>query len=299
MIDSRHNRDGFFKYYTPEAAISTLESGSRKWSSPLLFNDPFDNQFDLDFPDPTEQRAAQLFENLFVILNSPKPIGFDQFGSLTSMAEYIRQIRQSDLAHRYTEEDINELKDAALEVMKDAKTMAPEASNELRRIMSDTSIFCVSERNDSILMWSHYAANHAGIVVKFLALAEVDSPLLVAEPVRYSKEMPCLRYDIMLDFHQGKREIVQTLILSKSVDWIYEKEWRVWDTLRDRTATHEIVPYAPEEIAEIYLGCKMADSKKAEIIEITRRKYPKAIVFQAEKHKRKYELVFREVMANE
>jgi hypothetical protein len=62
--------------------------------------------------------------------------------------------------------------------------------------------------------------------------------------------------------------------------------------LRDKTQTYEILPYTPEEVGEVYLGCRMADDVKAEIIEITRRKYPKARIFQAEKHERKYELVF-------
>src|SRR2546430_8409125 len=49
----------FFKYYTAEAAKLTLEHCSRKWSTPLCFNDPFDNQFDLHFEDPSEQLAQR------------------------------------------------------------------------------------------------------------------------------------------------------------------------------------------------------------------------------------------------
>lgn len=270
----------------------TLESGSRKWSSPLLFNDPFDNQFDLDFPDPTEESANQNLEQFLAVLTSPEPVRPNQFGPETATVEYLRQIRQANPDFRYTEDEIAYLKGGVLEGMENLKNMASEANGEIRRIMSDTSIFCVSEQNDNILMWSHYAANHTGAVIKFLALAEVDSPLILAEPVCYSREIPRLNYDLMMDFERARTETLKVLTLSKSDDWEYEKEWRVWATLRDKTAAYDIISFAPEEVGEVCLGCKIGDDKKEKIIGITRRNYPKARILQAEKHKSKYELVF-------
>lgn len=298
MTYVRHDREGFFKYYTPEAAILTLENGSRKWSSPILFNDPFDNQFDLDFPDPTEELTNRNLEQFLAVLRSPEPVRPNQFGPQTAIIEYLRQIHQNNPDIRYTEDKIAELRAATLEGMHNVKTKAPQANYEVRRIMSNASIFCLSERNDSILMWSHYAANHAGVVLKFLALEEVDSPILVAEPVRYSREMPRLNYDILMDSERGIGEIRRTLTLSKSEDWAYEKEWRVCATLRNKTRTYEIIPFAPEEIDEVYLGCKVTDDIKSRILEIVRSKYPRAAIFQAEKHSTKYELVFRELTRN-
>jgi len=186
LIIARHNRDGFFKYYTPEAAILTLEGGSRKWSSPVLFNDPFDNQFSLDFTDPSDELAIQVFEGIDKVLTSREPVRPDQLGSHTEMAEFLRQLRQSDVDFRYTEDDIACMKEIILGMMNDLKKRAPETSNEIRRLLSDIIVFCVSERNDNILMWSHYATNHTGIVIKFLALQELDSPPILAQPVRYS-----------------------------------------------------------------------------------------------------------------
>ena len=49
MIKPRHNQLSFFKYYTAESANKTLFQTRLKWSSPKLFNDPFDNQFDIQF----------------------------------------------------------------------------------------------------------------------------------------------------------------------------------------------------------------------------------------------------------
>jgi hypothetical protein len=209
--------------------------------------------------------------------------------------EYIRQIYQDNPGLKHTEDEIAYLKGGALEGMQNVRKIAPEANAEIRRIMADTTVFCVSETNDSILMWSHYAANHTGVVVKFLAVSDLDSPLILARPVRYSKEIPRLSYEIMLDGEKGRMAILDTLTLSKSGVWAYEKEWRVWSTLRDKTLTYEIIPYSPGEIGAVYLGCKIDKHDKDEIIEITRKKYPLAKIFQAGKHSKEYALVFREL----
>lgn len=295
MITPWHDRDAFYKYYTAASAKLTLENGSRKWSSPLLFNDPFDNQFDLDFPEPTDEMIAQNTDKFLDLLTSSEPIKPNQFGDQTSIMEFLRQIHQSNPGLKYTEDEIAYLKGGALEGMQNVRKIAPEANAEIHRIMADTTIFCLSETNDNILMWSHYAANHTGVVVNFLPLAEIDSPLILARPVRYSKDMPRLSYEIILDAEKGRTAILDTLTLSKSEVWAYEREWRVWATLRDKTCTYEIIPYAPEEIGAVYLGCKIDKHDKGEIIEITRRKYPRAKIFQAEKHDKEFALVFCEI----
>ena len=71
--------------------------------------------------------------------------------------------------------------------------------------------------------------------------------------------------------------------------------WRVVAGLRDKRQSYEILPYAPEEVGAVYLGCKMANDDKEEIIEITRRLYAQAKLYQAEKHPRELALIFAEI----
>ena len=183
-----------------------------------------------------------------------------------------------------------------MEGMQKLKKLSSEASAEIHRIMADTSIFGVSETCDNILMWSHYAENHTGAVVEFRVVQEVDSSLLMAQPVRYSQEIPHLSYDLMLmDSRKARMEILDILTLSKSEVWAYEKEWRVWSSLRDKTQSFEIIPFAPEEIGAVYLGCKMSDTDKTQITGIIRSKYSSAKVFAAEKHPSRFELVFNKL----
>src|SRR5437899_10994122 len=45
-----HDRKHFYKYFRGDTAIRILDTLRVKWSSPRLFNDPFDVQVDVRFP---------------------------------------------------------------------------------------------------------------------------------------------------------------------------------------------------------------------------------------------------------
>ena len=162
MIAPLHNKDGFFKYYTAESAKVTLESCTRKWSTPFLFNDPFDNQFDLIYDEPTTELIDQNLQKFLEILNSSEPLLPSQFGADTPAMEALRQLHIDDPDFRYTEEEIAYLKEGVVEGMVRVIAALPEVNAEIRRIIADTTIFCLSETHDNLLMWSHYAANHTG-----------------------------------------------------------------------------------------------------------------------------------------
>jgi hypothetical protein len=104
MVNPWHNRNSFFKYYTAESAKLTLESTARKWSTPLLFNDPFDNQFDLNFEEPTEDQIETLLNKFHEIIKSSQTIENYQFGKLTPKVGMIRQAHQRNPDFVYTDE---------------------------------------------------------------------------------------------------------------------------------------------------------------------------------------------------
>jgi len=250
-VTKRHDKDSFFKYYTAASAKITLENATRKWSTPFLFNDPFDNQFDLYFEEPSEALAAENLARFQRIVTSPEPIKDNQFGSRTDDVRLIQQVHLQNPDFQYTEEEMAYLLEGEIEGMQQTVNIMPEINADLRSKMADTSIFCLSETHDNLLMWSHY-------------------------------------------FDAALRETLNTITLTKSEVWAYEREWRIVTTLRDKAQAHEILPFAPEEVGAVYLGCKIDENDKNEIIAITRRKYPQAKIFQAEKHEREFALAFRD-----
>jgi hypothetical protein len=98
-----------------------------------------------------------------------------------------------------------------------------------------------------------------------------------------------------MDFTKALRDIIENITLTKSEVWAYEKEWRIIASLRNKTQSYEVLPFAPEEVGAVYLGCKIAKDDKEEIIEVTRSIYSKAKIFQADKHEREFALIFREI----
>ncbi|MFM4770171.1 DUF2971 domain-containing protein [Aeromonas veronii] len=88
----------------------------------------------------------------------------------------------------------------------------------------DTGIISFTESYNNLLMWSHYADEHKGIVIEFdyHALKTHFNKILSVsnsiERVLYNRE----RHEVLPCTTSPKRNL-----LTKSDDWIYEKEHRV------------------------------------------------------------------------
>jgi uncharacterized protein YuzE len=90
-------------------------------------------------------------------------------------------------------------------------------------ISQNVGIFCLSQCNDSLPMWAHYAKNAAGFVVEYRDLNDTfigdDTGILNRlMPVRYEKDTTGVT------FYPDSQE---TLFFTKLPDWSYEKEVRV------------------------------------------------------------------------
>jgi hypothetical protein len=90
-----------------------------------------------------------------------------------------------------------------------------EMEDYLRR-KRDVRVLCLSEIRDSILMWSHYAENHTGVVLAFRPLVERDSALLAAEKVNYVEKVPLiLTREAFLDVMTARKPRPETSDLFK------------------------------------------------------------------------------------
>lgn len=93
---------------------------------------------------------------------------------------------------------------------------------QMSKVYLEKGVSCFSEKNDNLLMWSHYAGNGKGICLEFDTAFE---PFSKVRCMKYKSEMPLINLTPMLcdkDYEQ-----VLDLFHTKSVDWQYEKEWRV------------------------------------------------------------------------
>ena len=101
------------------------------------------------------------------------------------------------------------------------------------KMRSQMGITCLSELDDSLLMWAHYANNHRGMCVEY-ELMEINRQLnFTPIPVIYSEDRACIRSLNLDTVGRDTTKVFLESLTTKSSEWSYEKEWRI---IRDDSA---------------------------------------------------------------
>ena len=120
-------------------------------------------------------------------------------------------------------------------------------------------MYCLSERNNEILMWSHYGQNHHGICLGF----DIDSNPVFAKtsPVRYVRSYPRANY-----YRVSDDDYYAFSLLTKAELWTYEKEWRLLLTrgVKGKKAVHH---FPSGFLKELIFGCQATESERAQVLE--------------------------------
>jgi len=216
------------------------------FSSPASFNDPFDCKVRPSFDGSPDQILAYL----------------------TRIAQ-MRSGADADLPRQQVEG-----------ARADPEYFEKVYSEFLRTGVPGLGVYCLSERPDDILMWSHYADSHRGICL-FFAANYIFSDCAV-ERVNYPRNN---KYPNFNFFTASKEEQIEAILLTKAKHWEYEREWRVIDIcgpgLRDIHA---------EWLAGLIVGCETSQAKVAEIRRLASRREPALQLFRASQKPREFAL---------
>ncbi len=209
--------DHLYKYrLATKRDLENLENGVLAANAPKNFNDPFELEFSMDF-----EKIKKEFE---------------------LEGEYIKYL--------YPDEVITqELKEKHfLKLHDEIKT---KILHDLRKI----NICCLSSKNNSSLMWSHYADEHRGFCIEYDTLEVCKKHTLIC-PVKYS--------DIIPEYPIGKTEFdlkdYAKIIYRKSKCWDYENEWRIVDEYEENVKLLNM----PKPTG-IYVGCRVEDDVESYI----------------------------------
>ena len=237
LIDPTAKQCAFKKYYhyqpfCKDYLKATLRDRKLFCSDPLNVNDPWDCKPWFDYrpllKDPARREDMITF---FRSVDSPEMVNHPL------RPRYEDSIRNDD----------NELKKA---LDRHSKLLAEQIGR--RRI------YCLTPFFDSTLMWSHYAAKHKGICLEF----DKNNALIEkARPVRYSKTYP------EWTLHGAAIDPLP-LVLTKSIDWAYEREFRIVGSALDGPLKlHDNFVVLPEgALTAIILGCESPDH--AEVLSV-------------------------------
>lgn len=127
------------------------------------------------------------------------------------------------------------------------------AIQAIDNVINKSGIKCFTDRNDCILMWSHYANCHRGICLKFDVL---EDPSFFVYPLAmdYRKDYPRMKFT--------DKRFTSTLLKTKYSDWSYEHEYRVYkQTLGYHGFYHKA-------LKAIILGCSAKEETVSCIREI-------------------------------
>ncbi len=156
----------------------------------------------------------------------------------------------------------------------------------IKLIPSRWRIYCLTPVPDSTLMWSHYADNHRGICLEF----GTDIRLFgSAFEVMYRSEYPKWAPNLVAE--RGVE-----ILLTKSDDWKYEREFRIIGLGQKVSRPSEFSPLTlsgnfmalPEgAIESVIIGC---EAKLAEVEQVIKGVAPNLPVKRAIRSPNKYRL---------
>jgi hypothetical protein len=187
------------------------------------------------------------------------------------------------------------------------QALAPKALE--RRWVDSLGVLCLTTEKADVLMWAHYADSHRGICVGFDSGA---TPFNTARAVVYSQQRAVISQDAESDDDQ----IIDLALLTKSLHWSYEHEWRAIkrpvsddektyykqlltespDALNDiaDVLASEGGPghyeFEPSAIRVVCLGAQMPDVRRNDVIEIVRQRLPNVRIERMELDQRHFQL---------
>lgn len=306
-----HDRKYFYKYATSETVLTILQKRTVKYSSPVIFNDPFDTQTRIGFAFEESEFVKQFADELYRLIHAKEEPSFIDNGSTLSRGvHFLRKIVKNSQKKMSKEGFAKVTKDIVETSIKEFEQAVEDVNSWWMKAVRATKVFCVAEAVDNLLMWAHYAKDHTGAVIAFQCLPELDTPLCAARKVNYVATPPLINnLGEYVKYMTGQGEpsyglSIYDMCLSKSEHWRYEQEWRVFipptdmdnpiiprDSKGDDILCDFIDIY-PQEIHAIYFGCKMSPDVRAKILSYLTGDLANVERYQCVKSEREYKLIF-------
>lgn len=274
----RHDIPLLNKYMSASTAQAVLRTSSLRWSSPLLFNDPFDVPREAGLPFTTQElRTAVVNRIKDYVAGRAEPATRSVFAIIgaISKAEPHRRELMTDLI-----DDSLHLLAIPFEIgMQQFRDAWLEKVRKLR-------ILSLSAVPDSPTMWAHYSDNHRGVVLQFESSDERDSVFLLATPVTYQAAPPTLPLvdrwarAFLTEEEIDWNEYFHEYYYVKTEDWSYEKEYRAISSALDDSDLYYDSPFFREDLRGIILGAAM-DGEDEETVCRLARNYPHVVISRA------------------
>ena len=289
----------FFKYTDFIGASKILYNSSLRFSSPLVFNDPFDMSLETLFKYDPYDSSNEINDEFNQYLDEGSDIEVSGNNGLNKIAKICQEAFQV-----MTDEQKTKLR----KKMKEKRPVYDKNSlkesieyfhSNLKNSLALDGIFCASLTHDNILMWSHYADQHKGAVLEFTPNVKEDSIFNTFKKVKYSNKRPIL-YESPRDFimqslgtlpEERLGRYIKEITFTKSEDWAYEKEVRisVAEYIKGEKQ-YENTEFDPTMLTAIYLGSRMGVEETELFSSLITPKYQHVKIFKAHQSQTEYKI---------
>jgi hypothetical protein len=189
------------------------------------------------------------------------------------------------------------------EMVHNIKAISEQAREAWTKERGDYRLFCLCEGKENLQLWSHYTASHTGAAFQFECIEDLDSLWLAAKRVMYSEEAPSMATEeqwtdgmlglLPLEFND---DLWTRLVTTKARVWEYEEEWRVIFVRRqEENQGYEYTELDPREMSKVFLGCRMTERDRNEMLELIDGPFSHVEMYQAKQNPVRYQLDFERV----
>ena len=288
-----------------ENSVNALKKDEVWGSSILQFNDPYECVpfYDMGLINNNINRILSPQEVLIKLKDVKAGKVPEQLREICS-PDVLEQMVQSipdGLAEDIIREKIVDFKEKIKEfVSKDFNKIIEKFYIDIQSAEAQRQIACFSEQNDSTLMWGHYADSHRGFCLEYnfqevLKKCSCDcndrrgcnnfmlnfsiAPVIYND-IRFDattylstvlQDYLCKVSQIPMELYHEDTLIISKCLLTKSKDWEYEKEWRLFS----RAYNEQYKPYrmlTQLRPKALFMGVKMDKEKELELYSICKEK---------------------------
>lgn len=249
---------------TANVASLVISNLSLRWSSPLIFNDPFDVPRELIPGVSAQELVAAVARRHAALIEQPP----DDTSSLTPQLQSLIDAVKNGITNDHRSALLARLREAA-KAIETKDTSLDEFRQMWRESLPDLRILCLTDSSSHLAMWYHYAEGYTGVVLEFACNDILDSAWLEAQPVTYPEEKPeVYTLDGLAELMSTKTEIAVKKLLhvstfTKAPDWSYEREWRIVTSKRPTNfGLFNDYRFDPRELATIFLGPLISSEDK-------------------------------------
>lgn len=156
---------------------------------------------------------------------------------IDSKLDYRQQYTSDEILHYWknflkSKPDHPQTIDEILQKWGENSSFIEQQNRVFKNFKEQIGVLCFSVNHKNILMWSHYANHHKGIVYEFRPNLFTNAKTTSFQAFPFKVEYPCSNnYQLLSYTKTGKERNKQFVkeLTTKAQDWVYEEEYRMID----------------------------------------------------------------------